>query len=53
MASKYGSDVSGQPLFDGDCWIQAAGGLAKKGRIYAFGDRETARHILGEDRALL
>lgn len=43
IMSKYGFDVSSQPLFDGHILIQATGGLAKKDRIYGFGDRETVR----------
>lgn len=46
VTSKYGEDESLQPTLDQYLWLGAIGAITK-GRVYGFGDRQSAEKILG------
>ena len=45
VETKYGSDVSTQPVFDVESWVEATG-ASKKGRVYGFGTGSYAKSIV-------
>ncbi|CAA3005509.1 Hypothetical predicted protein [Olea europaea subsp. europaea] len=46
IESKYGTVREDQPEFDPDSWMDSINGPSK-GRVYGFGPRQPASHVLG------
>ena len=50
LKEKYGEDLSSQPSFKSDAWVEATG-CPNYGRLYGFRVREKPQKILGNSRS--